>query len=108
MPEMRRYSVRLSVPYEFIVQKAINQTDYKNFSQVVRWGLDLIKKELKLKIDTDNMDLEFQENPLKKDSEEWTLAGKLSVNQLTEYQKEYEPKGISIREYSKMKDLDIF
>lgn len=105
---MRRYSVRLSIPYEFIVQKAINKTDYKNFSQVVRWGLDLIKEELDLKIDTDNMDLEFQKHPTKTDSEEWSLAGKLSVNQLTEYQKEYEPKGISIREYGKMKELDIF
>ena len=104
---MRRYSVRLSAPYEFIVQKAINKTDYKNFSQVVRWGLDLIKKELKLKIDTDDMDLEFKE-PVKRDGEEWTLAGKLSTEQLSEYQIEYEPKGISIREYGRIKELDIF
>ena len=104
--KMRYYSIKLEPPYEFIVQKAIAKSDYKNLSQIVRWGLDLIKKELDLKIDTDNLDLDFiQEEPKKVDSEEWKLAGKLTTEQLTEYQEDYEPKKITIKEYIKIKDI---
>lgn len=105
---MGYHKINLTVPYEFIVQKAIAKSDYKNLSQIVKWGLDLIKKELDLKVDTDNFDTDFiQEETKKVDSEEWRLAGKLTTEQLTEYQEEYEPKGISIREYTMIKDLGL-
>ena len=116
-------------------RKHLSETGYKAagsiifISDVFTWGIKLIAKELNLDF-TNGLDVEFVEadtlpynkiEPSEKltrkmevnsefRAEEYRLALELSKDPkkpLVEYDRDYKPKGISLQEFVKMKELDL-
>ena len=127
------YSVRLPPSYEKVLNKGrkylsehpdLVQKQGKLIfvSDVFRYALDILADTLEMDFQNDQ-DIEIIE-PLGKlsleeklvqhmerdpifRSEEFRIAGKLDPESLLDYDLEYKPKGLSLQEYVKFKELDI-
>ena len=128
------YSVRLPPSYEKVLSKGrkylsehpdlVNKIGKLIFvSDVFRYALDVLADTLDMDFKNDDQDIEIIE-PLGKPtleeklvqmmerdpifrSEEFRIAGKLDPESLIEYDLDFKPKGLSLQEYVKFKELDL-
>ena len=135
IPKSFTYSVRLPPGYEKVLNEGrIYLKDHPDLvkkdpsklifvSDVFRYALDILADTLEMDFKNDQ-DIEIVEEPLGKlsseeklvkrmerdplfRSEEFRLAGKLGTKLLQEYDNDFKPKGLSIQEFAKFKELDI-
>lgn len=129
-----QYSIKLPQGYALVIGKGKQYLDQhrdliKNkglvspifIGDVVQYALDLLADYLEIDFKNDE-DLEFIDN-VKVSSEEllvrkmedepdfrtaeFEIAGKLDTNALKEYEKDFKPKGLSLQEYVKFKELNL-
>lgn len=129
-----QYSIKLPQSYALVIGKGKQYLDQHRdlikhkgvvspifIGDVVQYALDLLADHLGIDFKNDE-DLEFiddfkvssEELLIRKmeddpdfRSAEFKIAGKLDTKSLTEYQKDFKPKGLSLQEYVKFKELDL-
>ena len=133
IPKSFTYSVRLPPSYEKVLNKGrkylsehpdlVNKMGKLIFvSDVFRYALDVLADTLEMDFKNDQdieiigpeEKLSLEEKLVKRmegdrvfRSEEFRLAGKLDPESLIEYDLDFKPRGLSLQEFVKLKELDL-
>ena len=121
----RRYNELIIAAREYLTNNNYNAGKTVLISDVFRFGLDLIAKKIDFEISENSIEFVDADTLPVKDvtpkekliqkmeaskefrTEEYRLAGILDTKLLQEYDRDFKPKGLSLQEFIKFKELDL-